>query len=366
MNIRNRNYSRQAGVTLVELLIGVGLGILLLFGVGLLFTQNKQSYRQNEDIARLQEDARFALDELSRDLSMAGFFAETVDSSGVWIGVDAADQADFETAMDDTVNNCGPAGAARNWFYDFQDGLVADAVLAGDNVATGAAAQALFSCIAAATFEPGTDMVGIRRTGGVPSGRLSVPADPLRDVVAPAGRVFVRENGTRAVLHQSPSFPVAATADADRVVTQPYRDWEYTPRIYFVRNFAVTAEDGVPTLCRIRLVNDGTGGRPPAHTEECIAQGVEDLQIEYGLDTFDDGSANVYVTNPTALDLERTVSIRIHLLMRTVNQDVGYRDNRTYALSNKLAYTPADRFHRRIYSSTVVLRNVNDVRRLSF
>lgn len=363
MNKQIQSASRQSGVTLIELMIGLGLGILLLFGVGLLFTQNKQSYRQNEEIARLQEEARFALEELARDISMTGFIAETVDTTAIFIGASDDDEAVFHGATGTTVN-CGPTGAARNWFYDFEEGLVESSLLIGDNLASGAAAQALYSCIDAARFHVATDTIGIKRTSGAPSGFLNTAAVPPAptQLVAPAGRVYVRENGTRAVLYQSPDLPDAG----DRAVAQPYRDWEYSPKIYYVRNFGVTAGDGVPTLCRIRLVGDGTGGRPPQHTEECIAQGVEDLQIEYGLDTFDDGSANVYVTNPDAEDLTRVVSVRIYLLMRTINEDVGYRDNRTYVLSNKAAYTPGDRFHRRIYSSTVVVNNVNDIRRLAF
>ena len=359
MNMNNRMTSRHTGLTLVELLVGLAVGMLLLLGVGLLFTQNKQSYRQNEELARLQEEARFALDELGRDISMAGFTAEVVDSSILFVGITAADQGTFTGALGGTVN-CGPTAAARNWFYDFTNGIVQDSILSGDNVASGGAAQALFSCLTPGEFETGTDLIGIKRTSGVPSGFVDAAAAVNQP--APDGRVYVRENGARGVLFQSPGLPVSPGAAPERTVVQPFQEWEYTPRIYYIRNFGVTAGDGVPTLCRIRLVNDGTGGRPPAHTQECIAQGVEDLQLEFGLDTDEDGAANVYVTNPTPQQLTRTVSVRVYLLMRTINLDVGHSDDRTYAISNKAAYTPDDRFHRRIYASTVVVRNVNSIR----
>ena len=357
MNNQQRHVPRQSGLTLIELMVGLALGVLLLFGVGLLFSQNKQSYLQNEQLARLQEDARFAIEELSRDISMAGFLAEIIDSTVLSVGTSVGDQGTFESTASAAVN-CGPAGAGRNWFYDFSTGLAEDSILAGDNVASGAAAQALFSCITPGAFQEGTDIIGIKRTSGVPSGVVNPPLDSP----APAGRVYIRENGVRGILFQSPNLPVAPGADADRVVVAPFNEWEYTPRIYYVRNFANEADDGIPTLCRIRLRNDGAGGRPPAHMEECIAQGVEDMQLEFGLDTNEDGFANVYVTNPQPADLMRTVSVRIYLLMRTLNQDMGYRDNRTYSLSNRPAYTPADRFHRRIYASTVTVRNVNSNR----
>ena len=357
MNASHHMLRRQAGLTLVELLVAVGLGLLLLLGVAALFTQNKQSYRANEDLARLQEDARFALDELSRDISMAGFFAESVDPSSVFVGYSAAVQPIYDGALGATVD-CGPAGFGRNWFYALDTGLVENSMAIGDNVASGAAANTLFSCIDAGQFEVGTDLIGIKRTAGAASG-VSDLANGINNP-APAGRVYLRENGTRSVL-----FP-GAPADPDRAVPDPYRDWEYAPRIYYVRNFGLAAGDGIPTLCRVRLVNDGTGGNPPVHTEECLAQGVEDLQLEFGIDTNEDGAANAYVTAPTPNQLTQTVSVRIYLLMRSINVDVGYTDDRTYTVSNSGAVTPADRFHRRVFSSTVMVRNMTNLRQLAF
>jgi type IV pilus assembly protein PilW len=344
MNNHKRQIPRQSGLTLIELMVGLALGVLLLFGVGLLFSQNKQSYLQNEQLARLQEEARFAMEELSRDISMAGFMAEIVDSTVLVVGTTLGDQQAFEGAAGNTVN-CGPDGR-RNWFYDFANGLAEDSMLAGDNVAAGD--PDVFHCIDGGELEPGTDIIGIKRTAGAPAGTDLAPVT--------ASRTLIRENGVRGVLFHT---PFSAAADADRVVATPFNEWEYTPRVYYVRSFANTAGDGVPTLCRIRL---GPGAFPAPLEEECIAQGVEDMQFEFGLDTTEDGFANVYVTDPQPADLMRTVSVRIYLLMRTVNQDVGYQDNRTYRLSNSGDYTPADRFHRRIYASTVAVRNVNNTR----
>lgn len=367
MNTRQHPaFRRQAGMTLVELMVSLALGVLLLFGVGALFSQNKQSYKQNEDLARLQEDARFALEEIGRDVSMAGFLAEIVDPSAIFIGNNAATEGAFDGAMG-TDKNCGPAGLGNNWYYFFDTGLVENSMAMGDNVASGAAAAGLFSCINAGQFETGTDIIGIKRTGGVPSGTVNLGAAPPVNAPAPNGAVYIRENGTRGVMFQSPNFPSAAGgAAANRIVPEPYEEWEYTPRVYFVRNFGNVAGDGIPTLCRFRLQNNGAAGAPPSHVEECLAQGVEDLQLEFGLDTNDDGAANVYVAAPNAADLARTVSVRIYLLMRTINLDVGYRDNRSYTVSNKAAYQPADRFHRRLYASTVMVRNVNNLRQLGF
>lgn len=347
---------RQRGLTLVELLIAVAIGVLLLLGISLLFSQNRQSFRQNEEIARIQENARFAIAELSKDLAMAGFFAEIVDGAAITVDASAAANA----------ADCGPGAP---WLYDFTNGLLDGAVRIADQVTApnGADVQARFSCIDAATFRAGTDVIGLRRTSGVASfweadGGVSPACVGLRipDGVAcvnavPARAILVRENGSQAVLYHG------ATALA--APTRPFEDWEYTPRIYYVRNVDVGG-NAIPTLCRRRLDNTVAGPQPLV--EECLVSGVENFQVELGVDTDGDGAANSYVSNPGAGDLERAVSVRVYLLMRALQPDVGYTDERQYALGNVVIPATNDRFHRRVYTATVTMRNLNNVRRLGF
>lgn len=65
--------SIQRGFTLVELMVAMTVGLFISAGVISLFIGTKQSYRTNEGIARLQENGRFAIDYLSRDVRQAGF-----------------------------------------------------------------------------------------------------------------------------------------------------------------------------------------------------------------------------------------------------------------------------------------------------
>ncbi|HRP74349.1 MAG TPA: PilW family protein [Rhodocyclaceae bacterium] len=71
-----RNPTRSAaqrGLSLVELLIGMTLGLVVLGGVLYLFAANKQNYRHQESLSRVQESGRFALELLTRDIRMAGY-----------------------------------------------------------------------------------------------------------------------------------------------------------------------------------------------------------------------------------------------------------------------------------------------------
>jgi type IV pilus assembly protein PilW len=64
--------SRTLGVSLIELMIGVVLGIFLVGGVITIFTSNQQSFKINENLARLQESARFAYEQMNREIRDAG------------------------------------------------------------------------------------------------------------------------------------------------------------------------------------------------------------------------------------------------------------------------------------------------------
>lgn len=325
---------RQKGFTLVELMIAMAVGVLLLLGLATLFSQNKRSYLQNEDIARLQEDGRYALEELARDIGTAGFFAELVDPSSV-------------EPLENSLNgapDCGvPTAAPAPWIYTIGDGgLVNNALAVVDNAATAAAAAA-FPCMNAGELVAGADVIAVKRVVGAET------AVPL------ANRVYIQENGTRGIVYQN-------AANIAPPIPAPNRNWEYSPRIYYIRNFAQAAGDGIPTLCRKMLVP----GVPPTLGDECIAQGIENVQLEFGIDTDADGSANVYVTNPTLVQLQQVAAVRILVLGRSVRADPSYTNPKTYQMSNEPAFAPGDNFYRRVFSSTVVVRNVNNMRRLGF
>lgn len=64
---------RQRGMSLVEVMIALALGAFITLGIVQLFTANRESYQMNLGQARLQENARFALDFLSQSVRVAGY-----------------------------------------------------------------------------------------------------------------------------------------------------------------------------------------------------------------------------------------------------------------------------------------------------
>ena len=63
---------RRAGFTLTELVIAGSLGVMILLGLVQLFAGVKHTGRSAQALARMQEDARYALDVMAHFLSAAG------------------------------------------------------------------------------------------------------------------------------------------------------------------------------------------------------------------------------------------------------------------------------------------------------
>ncbi len=320
----------QRGFTLVELMVSMLIGIILMAGIVTLFISSRRSFNVDGNVAGMQDEGRFALKELARDLSMVSYVGEPLVPGSI----------DQDGSLDVTVD-CGPDGEA-NWIYRFIEPGTGDlSTLAAVDNAEGADANDAFSCIDADEVFGGNDVVAIKRVAG----------DGIPDADVQAGESYLRSNGTVGMLYVEP---------ADGFVGGTTRNWTYTPRIYYVRNFAVDADDGIPTLCRKTL----TGAAPPTVTTECIARGVERLQIEYGLDSDADGNANRYVSDPLPADISSVVSARVYLLVRTPVEDRQYTDTRTYTVSNADEFEPGDNFHRRLYSTTLTVHNLRNLRRL--
>ncbi len=67
------NSYKQRGISLVEIMVALVAGLLMLAGVIQIFLANKQTYRINEAAARIQENARIAMELLGRQVRMVGY-----------------------------------------------------------------------------------------------------------------------------------------------------------------------------------------------------------------------------------------------------------------------------------------------------
>lgn len=320
----NISVKRQNGFTLIELMVAMMLGLVLTGALLTMLSQARQSFKQDENFARMQDESRYAMHELMNDVSMAGYIGD--------IMVPETIVMDASLVIGDDCEDSG----GESFAYRITDSAtgVDSSLMAMDNI-TAAAAVGEFACLTADELVAGTDIVAVKRLEGAVSAALT------------NGDVAVRYNGTVGALFVHPM---------DGSVPTPYEDRIYSPAVYFIRNYTNTVGDGVPSLCRKVLV----GGVTANMATECIAEGVENLQVEYGIDSNGDGSVDDIVTAPTQAQLESAVSARIALLVRTAEADRGYTDNRTYSVSNAADYTPGDNFRRKVFSTTVSIQNIRN------
>ncbi|MBX2857640.1 MAG: prepilin-type N-terminal cleavage/methylation domain-containing protein, partial [Cellvibrionaceae bacterium] len=63
----------QTGLTLVELLVAMVIGLFLVSGVVTVMSQGKDKFLLEQEFSIIQENARFAMDEFAFEIRMAGF-----------------------------------------------------------------------------------------------------------------------------------------------------------------------------------------------------------------------------------------------------------------------------------------------------
>ena len=215
---------------------------------------------------------------------------------------------------------------------------------------TAAQVTANYACIDGTEFEVGTDVFALKRVEGD-------PLDSLRADAADNGTVFLRTNSVAGTLinysHTQTNIPGDNTTPGADMW-----DWRYMTRIYHIQNYAVTPGDGIPTLYRM-----GLSGLQMQKEGGGVAQGIEDFRINFGIDNNNDGIPEFYQAAPTP----NAVTARIHVLARTVTPDGGYNNAKSYQLgdvtrdidllSDGLADGNGDNFRRRVFVTTVKLRN---------
>ncbi|MGH8510027.1 MAG: PilW family protein [Gammaproteobacteria bacterium] len=298
----------QRGFTMVELMVALVIGLLITGTAAALFLQASRAHAEDDRYARMLENGRFALDLLAEDLRMADFWGEMLEPGLITNAAGAAGE------------DCGLNLFSGNnrLFYDNNHLAVPSITLnvnsAGCTAVTGA-------------ITPGTDVLGFKRAAGTSTTSakpLPIPNDQV---------VYLRTNGTIG------SFVNAGTPAAGQ------NDWEYLPRLYFIRN---------NQLCRADISANQLGA---VAVDGCLADDVQDLHIQFGIDTDGDGVANQYLSNPTLAQLETAVLARIYLLMRATDPDRDYTDAKTYQLGDAPLGPFSDNFYRKVLSTTVSLRN---------
>ncbi|MEZ5571999.1 MAG: PilW family protein [Halioglobus sp.] len=320
--------SSEGGLSLVELMVSMLLGMLLSAGVISAYMLAKRNYFYEEQTARIQENGRYALRLISRELGMAGFFGGLPSLSEVVPASVATDCAD------------------GNWVLNGRDPLELVNNHAGESTPVSLQGTAL-TCFDGATVFPASDILAIKRTASEASLLWGVPAATLSRTSTESWYLRVTSGGSA----QWEKLRPRDLLDPGRTVpTQSY--WEAISRIFYVRSPSVARDGGEdsPALCMETLAGDEM-------TSRCLVEGVENMQLEFGIDTDSDGVPNQYLSAPASGEMEHAVAVRIYLLLRSTAELTGHRDDSNYRLGATNVAATHDAYLRRVFSSTVFLRN---------
>jgi len=298
--------TRQTGLTLVELMVALAIGSFLMIG-------------------------QFAMDTIEADLRMASNWGRN--SRGLAV--------EGRSIIGDANPN-GLPQPADNCAVDWVLNLALPALpIDGTNNGYGLA------CAATGGSQADSDVVTVRRAS-------VLAIDPAADGT---GRLMIQTTRIQGEVFEGVAIPAGFTAANSATHSLIVTSYYVSP--------TSTLISGVPTLRRHRLIGGGAGIRI---VDEEVAPGIENLQIQFGIDVDQDNTVDRYVNpgnaiyNPNAAGAgyvpgARVMTARIWMIVRGVNIEPGVRDDRNYEPGDVDLGGHNDSFRRMQVSKTILLRN---------
>ena len=355
--------SKKNGFTLIELMIAMVLGLILVAGVIQIFISNKQAYHVTDAHSRLQDNARFALEVLSRDVRSAGFSGcRAIEDMNIVTIANAPLPAIID---ENTIISGSNAQTATTWFPLLPASL--GTVVGGTDVITVQRGQScggnLVGNIDSSNanvkiFNPNTcsidpgDVLMISDCTDAHIFRDSSVNSPManEEVIAHA-IAGTLGNQANHFCKRYASLPQAGACDAGEAKLYDF-DAEllvFSSATYFIR----LGNNGDPALW---VFNNNAGA--DANNPIELIEGIEDMQVVYGLDTNGDDIVDNYqdanvVSAGTGWN--QVISARISLLAQTQEQNLT-TGNQTLTFDGNAVDT-TDRRIRRVFTSTIGVRN---------
>jgi type IV pilus assembly protein PilW len=370
----------QTGLSMIELMVAMAVGLVLSVGLFTMIANTSQSFKIQDDFARVQDNAATALRYLGDSIHQAGFYGNLM-TPGNLRPITASAVA--------TVNDCGSAGnaPAANWALDFTTPLIAYPNLTPTNI------NGIFPCIRAQNFSAGPAIANTNRnpvlvTRGANGYRIcaaifAAPGPP--NCTTGINLLTAQNNYTTTIYVQGDPYSGVIFYGADYAAMRPTVDakkypngndfemFEYRTHDYYVRpcsrpaggaaNCTGAADDNnqpIPTLVRQQLVGS-------TMTEVPLVEGIELVDYRFGVDTNSDGVPEFFTPTPVATDWINVVAVKVSLLVRSNTMNAGYDDSaKRYDLDGDgtidyrcdLLAAPACSFKRKVFSQIFQVRNV--------
>jgi len=370
MNTRILHNGNERGMTIVELMVAVAVGLVLMTIAFSIFLSNKQTAEITEDLGRLQESGRFAIEQLSRDLRMAGHWG--CHDGGPDVVVNTLNGAAGGSVFNNVNSIEGFEQGTTAWQPSLGTDVTASVPLSGVVAGTDAVSIRYMS---GAGFNPTTAMAAINSNLQVVASAGFRQGDVLMVSDCQGAHVFQVTNAnaydTGTLSHTADPSMTPGNSTADFTAGGDPRTYDtnaVVARMVSTRYYVANGTNG-PTLLRTRLAGSGTSS---TEVIDEIAEGVETMQILYGEDTDGDvsRSPDAYRDATNVVNWGNVVSIRVGLLLRTVDEYGTETDARRYDVNGTVVcptgdtdasctqFHPLDRRRRRVFETTLVIRNL--------
>jgi type IV pilus assembly protein PilW len=346
----------MAGLSLIELMIALLLGVILTLGATQVYLGTSQTYRLTDAVAHAQENIRFASSMIQRDVRGAGGLACLRNADDVIVKL----KGTRAVPLSDGVLGWEAAGTGVGDQYTATDVVASDAT--GWSEGGGAAT---FPSAITGEVVSGTDVLIVNSVQTLPievtgssSGRIDVDAAssiPKGHIVlavndkCSAGELFQKANNATAK-----SVTIAGggfnPGNSPSTFAQSYggdaRIAAHSTTAYYVG----TGASGAPALFRQLL------DAAPEGPQELV-EGVESMQVLYGVSTGVFKRADIYTTADNVTNWENVVSVRVAFVVRSEDGVNSENLTRVFNLLGTEVTAPTDRRARLVATSTIGIRN---------
>jgi type IV pilus assembly protein PilW len=346
--------ARQRGLTLIEFMVSVVLGMIIVAALATLVADQSVNRAEVDRQGRLIENGRYAIRAIADDLQMAGYWGELTSvpaAPAAWADPCGANpsvptKAEMQALMGLPVTGFEVPGASARAGYNDTTPM-----------------PATLACLS--NVKAGTDVVVIRRvdpdssayeTAGVTdTGKLTGTGLFVQTGLSTTTGLFDYRIDTGA--NAATSFVLKKK---DKTTMATVR--KFATRIYYVTTCSVCSggsADTIPSL-KMKELQDGLAWSDAV----TVAEGVENLQIEYGLDTTTvDGApdgTDVEAGSIALANWAAVVSAKLYVVARSLETTPGFTDAKSYPLGLAGTMVPVDAersYKRHVFVQSVRLIN---------
>lgn len=323
-----RRNATQHGLTLVELMVGMAIGLALVAALALMFANTSQSRTELDKSIRQIENGRYAVELLQEDIEHAGFYGELSSPSLVYSAPAA----------------CATSLGSLGW-----DPSIVQVPL--PVMGLSAAEAAALACLQ--NHRAGTPAVVLHRLG---------TEEVAPSTITTTDTAYIQTSRCKTDPASTP-FVLSATKSEFTLHTfkcdAKNNVRPYISRIYYLADCNECSLDTVPTLKMAEL-------RGTEMVVVPLVEGIEDVEFQYGFAPSDTGDPDKFaaglsgVAGDHANNWANVVAVRFYLLSRTTEPSPGFSDGgKQYDIGRSDLLEPyTDQYKRRVYSATVRMPNV--------